>query len=72
MKRVITCARSDDSARLKERIGRYVSTHGDGVVLPPILTTSKSQSHLGFAHPIIARFLCPIDHIEAFAMDPKS
>ncbi|KAG6369482.1 hypothetical protein JVT61DRAFT_14375 [Boletus reticuloceps] len=71
MKRVITSVRSDDCARLKERIGRYVPANpAKDIVSPPIHDGQTSRSHLGFNHPVLARFLCPIEHAKDYDEDP--
>ncbi|KAH0827005.1 hypothetical protein J3R83DRAFT_4671 [Lanmaoa asiatica] len=71
MKKVITSVRSDDCARLKERIGRYVPVNpAKDVISPPIHDGQSSRSHLGFNHPVLARFLCPIEHVKAYDVDP--
>ncbi|KAN0093335.1 hypothetical protein V8E55_004119, partial [Tylopilus felleus] len=71
MKRIITCVRSDDCARLKERVGHYVPANpGRDIISPPIHDVQSSRSHLGFNHPVLTQFLCPIEHVKDFNENP--
>ncbi|EGN94135.1 hypothetical protein SERLA73DRAFT_155892 [Serpula lacrymans var. lacrymans S7.3] len=38
---------------------------------PPVLVGKKGHRGLGFNHPQLAMFLCPVKHLEDFIRDPK-
>lgn len=70
MNKAIKSTRADDSARLRDKIGLYAAPNPTQAALsPPICSGSKSQ--LGFNHPVLAKFLCPISALGEFQEDPK-
>lgn len=63
--------RSTDASRLKFFIPKYASPDPDNlsIIKPPIVVT-KSKAELGLNHPLLARWLCPIDRLEEYDEDP--
>ncbi|KAH0826082.1 hypothetical protein J3R83DRAFT_5824 [Lanmaoa asiatica] len=71
MNKTISMTRSDDTARLKDKIGHYAAPNPAMASLtPPVYTGSGSRSNLGVNHPVLARFLCPITLLATFDEDP--
>ncbi|KIJ07142.1 hypothetical protein PAXINDRAFT_19656 [Paxillus involutus ATCC 200175] len=72
MNRVIKLTHSDDASRLKDKIGHYVAPNAaEAAISPPFYIGGSSRSHLGLNHIVLARFLCPINKLHEFNIDPK-
>ncbi|KAG1775615.1 hypothetical protein EV702DRAFT_972636 [Suillus placidus] len=70
MDAVISATRSDDTARLKSQIGHYAAFNTkDHPICPAIYDGSGSRTHMGFNHPVLARFLCPVRELKTFSDD---
>ncbi|KAG2033273.1 hypothetical protein BDR03DRAFT_985119 [Suillus americanus] len=70
MDATISATRSDDASRLKSQISHYAAFNTkDEPIRPAIYDSSGSRTHMGFNHPILARFLCPVRELETFSDD---
>jgi hypothetical protein len=65
-------ARSQDASSLREKILAYVAACSVTETLePPIKPGAKKSDTRGWNHPMLARLLVPIQHLEQFDLDPQ-
>ena len=63
--------RSTDASRLKALIPKYASPNPlDVTIIKPPIVVTKSKAEMGLNHPLLARWLCPIDRLDEFDEDP--
>ncbi|KAG6369478.1 hypothetical protein JVT61DRAFT_14370 [Boletus reticuloceps] len=64
--------RSSDATHLKSSIPRYCLPNPyDPTSLSPPIINGKGRAEMGLNHPVLARWLCPADQLEAFDEDPE-
>jgi len=68
MTEIIHGTRSVDSTSLKKHVAQYlpIDPHKEGIK-PPIVNGSKAE--MGLKHPVLARFLCPVDRVQDYDAD---
>lgn len=68
----IKSTRSNDATRLKTYIAQYAlpDPYKPASLNPPIINTN-GRAEMGLNHPILARWLCPVDQLERFDENPK-
>jgi hypothetical protein len=72
MTSALGAARSDDISSLREVALVYVGTHSpQGRLEPPIKSKSAKSETRGWKHKGLARYLCPIQYLDAFDKDPE-
>ena len=72
MTSALGAARSDDISSLREVALVYVGTHSpQGRLEPPIKSKSAKSDTRGWKHKGLARYLCPIQYLDAFDKDPE-
>ncbi|KIJ58171.1 hypothetical protein HYDPIDRAFT_34427 [Hydnomerulius pinastri MD-312] len=70
---MIKTTRSNDASRLGGKIAVYAAPDpSKEAITPPIATGSGGRSHLGLNHPVLARFIIPIDYLKLYDEDPVS
>ncbi|KIJ58069.1 hypothetical protein HYDPIDRAFT_94570 [Hydnomerulius pinastri MD-312] len=71
MNGIIRSTRSNDATRLKTVIGHYAAPDpSKAAISPPIYNGSAGRSHMGLNHPVLARYICPIEYLDEFDTDP--
>ncbi|KAH0828575.1 hypothetical protein J3R83DRAFT_2845 [Lanmaoa asiatica] len=67
----ISETRSNDSARLCEKLPTYILPNPKVDTMKPIINSSTSKSELRLNHVQLAGYLCPIESLKAFNENPE-
>ncbi|KAF9219980.1 hypothetical protein BS17DRAFT_810881 [Gyrodon lividus] len=70
MNAMIGATRSSDAARLKPHISQYAALNTFKAVLGPPIVSCNGRAEMGLNHPILTRWLCPVDALQRFDEDP--
>jgi hypothetical protein len=66
----IRTTRSSDATRLKPHIAQYSIPFNPfkSQIDPPVIN-ANGRVDMGLNHPVLARFLCPVDQLERYDAD---
>ncbi|KAG6374560.1 hypothetical protein JVT61DRAFT_3909 [Boletus reticuloceps] len=67
---IINNTRSIDATKLKSYIAQYVAPEPQKAALNPPIVNINGQDRMGLKHPVLARFICPMEALAGFDADP--
>jgi hypothetical protein len=70
MNAMIKATRSSDAARLKLHIAQYTAPNPFKASFDPPIVYKNGRDEMGLNHPILARWLCPVEQLKRFDTDP--
>ncbi|KAH7883359.1 hypothetical protein F5I97DRAFT_1815300 [Phlebopus sp. FC_14] len=70
MNETIKATRSDDAARLRDKMTYYAAPNPSVVGISPPIPSGSSKTQMGFNHVFLASLLCPIESVSSFISDP--
>ncbi|KAG8218888.1 hypothetical protein J3R82DRAFT_4567 [Butyriboletus roseoflavus] len=69
MNMTIRTTRSSDAIHLKPHITQYILFNPFKSQINPPIINANGRADMGLNHPVLARFLCPVDQLERFDTD---
>ncbi|KAF8123643.1 hypothetical protein EV363DRAFT_1272524 [Boletus edulis] len=69
MNSIIRSTRSSDATRLKPHIAQYIPFNPFKSQIDPPIVHANGRADMGLNHPVLARFLCPVDQLERYDAD---
>ncbi|KAH7884198.1 hypothetical protein F5I97DRAFT_2047764 [Phlebopus sp. FC_14] len=70
MNETIKATRSDDAARLRDKMTYYAAPNPSVAGISPPIPPGSSKTQMGFNHVFLASLLCPIESVSSFISDP--
>ncbi|KAG6370181.1 hypothetical protein JVT61DRAFT_12328 [Boletus reticuloceps] len=67
---IINNTRSIDTTKLKSYIAQYAAPEPNKAALDPPIVNINGRDQLGLKHPVLARFICPMEALAAFDENP--
>ncbi|KAN0080290.1 hypothetical protein V8E55_009856, partial [Tylopilus felleus] len=68
---IINNTRSIDTTKLKSYIAQYVAPEPHRAALDPPIVNINGRDQMGLKHPVLTRFICPMDVLADFDENPE-